>query len=50
MFYFYGGKRRLARYYPQPQHRVIVEPFAGSAAYACGTWSAHGEARRWIKP
>ncbi len=34
MFYYYGGKRRLARYYPAPQHDVIVEPFAGSAAYA----------------
>ena len=34
MFYYYGGKRRLARFYPAPQHDVIVEPFAGSAAYA----------------
>jgi hypothetical protein len=34
MFYFYGGKRRLARAYPAPDHRVIVEPFAGSAAYS----------------
>lgn len=34
MFYFYGGKRRLARTYPAPEHGVVVEPFAGSAAYA----------------
>lgn len=34
MFYFYGGKRRLARFYPSPAHRVVVEPFAGSAAYS----------------
>lgn len=34
MFYFYGGKRRLARFYPAPNHRVVVEPFAGSAAYS----------------
>lgn len=34
MFYFYGGKRRLARCYPLPEHNVVVEPFAGSAAYS----------------
>jgi site-specific DNA-adenine methylase len=34
MFYYYGGKRRLARFYPAPQHGIIVEPFAGSAAYS----------------
>jgi site-specific DNA-adenine methylase len=34
VFYFYGGKRRLARRYPAPKHRVVVEPFAGSAAYS----------------
>lgn len=34
MFYYYGGKRRLAKFYPPPGHDVIVEPFAGSAAYA----------------
>lgn len=34
MFYFYGGKRRLARFYPSPQYSVVVEPFAGSAAYS----------------
>lgn len=34
MFYFYGGKRRLARFYPPPQHTTVVEPFAGSASYS----------------
>jgi hypothetical protein len=34
VFYFYGGKRRLARFYPPPQHNVVVEPFAGSASYS----------------
>ena len=34
MFSFYGGKRRLARFYPPPQHDVVVEPFAGSASYS----------------
>ncbi len=34
VFYYYGGKRRLASFYPSPQHDVIVEPFAGSASYA----------------
>jgi site-specific DNA-adenine methylase len=33
MFYFYGGKRRLARFYPVPRYATVVEPFAGSAAY-----------------
>jgi site-specific DNA-adenine methylase len=34
VFYFYGGKRRLARFYPGPDFRVVIEPFAGSAAYS----------------
>jgi len=34
VFYFYGGKRRLARFYPPPRHSVVVEPFAGSASYS----------------
>lgn len=34
MFYYYGGKRRLAKRYPAPRYDVIIEPFAGSAAYA----------------
>ena len=34
-FGFYGGKwRDAAKYYPSPDHGLIVEPFAGSAGYA----------------
>lgn len=31
---YYGGKWRAAPRYPTPQHRTIVEPFAGAAGYA----------------
>jgi site-specific DNA-adenine methylase len=34
VFYYYGGKRSLARFYDAPAFPVIVEPFAGSAAYS----------------
>jgi hypothetical protein len=35
-FRYYGGKWRAVHrgLYPQPLHRTIVEPFAGSAGYA----------------
>lgn len=33
-FSFYGGKWRLAKRYPQPEHNIIIEPFAGSAGYS----------------
>lgn len=35
MFYYYGAKNQLAKYYPYPEHNLIIEPFAGSAAYSC---------------
>lgn len=35
MFYYYGAKNLLSRYYPNPEYNVILEPFAGSAAYSC---------------
>ena len=35
MFYYYGRKKQIAKYYPKPNYNVIVEPFAGSAAYSC---------------
>lgn len=35
MFYYYGAKNLLSRYYPEPRYDIIVEPFAGSAAYSC---------------
>lgn len=34
MFYYYGAKMALAPHYSRPRYRTIVEPFAGSAAYA----------------
>jgi len=34
MFYYYGRKKQIAKYYPSPNYKVIVEPFAGSAAYS----------------
>lgn len=40
MFYYYGRKKQIARHYPEPAYDTIVEPFAGSAAYAL-----HGD--RW---
>lgn len=33
-FSYYGAKWRLAPRYPAPRHRVVVEPFAGSACYS----------------
>jgi site-specific DNA-adenine methylase len=35
MFSYYGTKRSLAPHYPKPKHDLIIEPFAGAAAYAC---------------
>ncbi len=34
MFYYYGRKKQIVRYYPVPNYNVIVEPFAGAAAYS----------------
>jgi hypothetical protein len=33
-FPYFGAKGRLAHLYPRPEHDTIIEPFAGSAAYA----------------
>jgi 16S rRNA G966 N2-methylase RsmD len=33
-FAYYGAKHGLAAKYPRPRHSVVVEPFAGSAAYS----------------
>lgn len=35
MFYYYGRKKKLIRSYPPPKFKTIIEPFAGSASYAC---------------
>jgi hypothetical protein len=40
VFSYYGEKRELAHYYPEPVYGLVIEPFAGSAAY-----SLHGD--RW---
>jgi len=34
LFSFYGSKSKLSHLYPPPNYPVIVEPFAGSAAYS----------------
>lgn len=36
MFSYYGGKSRVARYYPKPSKDIdlLIEPFAGGAQYA----------------
>ena len=33
-FKFFGAKHRAVNHYPPPDHELVVEPFAGSAAYA----------------
>ena len=34
-FCFFGGKWRAAKHYPNPDHDLIIEPFAGAAGYSC---------------
>lgn len=34
MFYYYGGKARYAGKYRAPEHRFVVEPFAGAGGYS----------------
>jgi site-specific DNA-adenine methylase len=34
MFYYYGRKKQIAMYYPDPNFDTIIEPFAGAAAYS----------------
>lgn len=34
MFYYYGRKKQIGKYYPAPNYDTIIEPFAGSAAYS----------------
>ena len=31
---YYGTKKKLAKYYPEPQFDTIIEPFAGAAQYS----------------
>jgi len=37
-FSYYGSKHRLSKKYPKPQTSTIIEPFAGTAAYARRYW------------
>lgn len=34
LFSYFGGKRRIAKKYPNPKHTLIIEPFAGACAYS----------------
>lgn len=34
LFQYYGGKSKIARWYPSPRYPRIIEPFGGSGAYA----------------
>jgi len=34
MFYYYGRKQKIFGKYPKPKCNLIIEPFAGSAAYS----------------
>jgi len=34
MFSYYGSKKKIVKYYPEPVHDVIIEPFAGAAWYS----------------
>lgn len=43
-FSYYGGKSKLAHIYPPPSTDIVIEPFAGSAAYAFRYW----EREVWI--
>jgi hypothetical protein len=44
VFSYFGCKSKLARLYPRPKHRLIVEPFAGSARYSL----YHSDHEVWI--
>jgi len=35
VFYYFGSKARIAKNYPAPIYPLLIEPFAGSAGYAC---------------
>ena len=34
MFSYYGSKSKIAKLYPEPKYRLIIEPFAGAANYS----------------
>jgi site-specific DNA-adenine methylase len=44
VFSYYGGKSKIINCYPPPKYDLIIEPFAGAAAYA---WRWH-EKEVWV--
>jgi site-specific DNA-adenine methylase len=34
MFSYYGSKSKIAKYYPTPKYKIVIEPFAGAAFYS----------------
>ena len=44
-FSYYGSKSKVSGRYPAPRHRLIIEPFGGSAAYA---WRHHEGRDVWV--
>lgn len=38
MWSYYGSKSKIVKYYPEPKHNKIIEPFAGTARYALRYW------------
>ena len=34
MWTYYGTKKKIAKFYPAPNHDKIIEPFAGAAQYS----------------
>ncbi len=44
VFSFYGGKSKIVNCYPPPKHDLIIDPFAGAAAYS---WRWH-EHQVWV--
>lgn len=48
VFSYYGGKSKIIDSYPEPTHDLIIEPFAGAAAYAF-RWARRGSGRTaWL--
>lgn len=39
MWSYYGRKKQIIKKYPKPIENLIIEPFAGTASYACEYWN-----------
>ena len=44
MFMYRGSKKRIAKMYPEPRYRLVIEPFCGSAAYSV----LHSDRKIWL--